>query len=188
MSKASFPLLYKLCQKELSKERQRQHPAGQIRFSKLWAAGKTAVVISLAKRPYAERKLGMTAYHTIYIVFGSCLPYFHSFPSKSHGPEANVECPHSRCDQKTCRTTSTECNVSCIKTISKADCLWQSSSSVMPETYTGKNVRQLGFENRIETQLLKKTSSTHRMPMEITLRQQLSSLVANFSVPRRNLE
>ena len=81
-----------------------------------------------------------------------------------------------------------------------------SSSSVMPETYTGKNARQLGKENRTETQLFKKTRGTHRMPTEKTLRkkfsktaeqarfsklckagQQLSSLLQNFPCAEKKL-
>ena len=147
----------------------------------------------------------MSFLHNFYGVL-LLLALFHGCPSKSDGPGANFECPHSRCDQKTCRTTATECNVSCIKTISKADCLWQSSSSVVPETFTGKNVRKLGKENRTETQLLKNTRGTHRMPTEKTSRkkfsktvekarfsklckagQQLPSLLQKFPVPRRSL-
>ena len=47
----SNPLLYEGCQKEISNERQRQYPVGQIRFSKLCVAGRTAVVISFCNDP-----------------------------------------------------------------------------------------------------------------------------------------
>ena len=141
------------------------------------------------------------------MVFCSCLSLSMFFPSKSDGAGANFECPHSKRDQKTFRATTTECHVSCIKTISKADCLWHrlqvSCRRHILEKMLGNLERKIAQKHSYLKKLEVHIGCLRKKPCERNFRRQLNRLVfQSFAkqdsschlfcktspVPRRNLE
>ena len=84
-----------------SQKKRNQNPAVQARFSKLCKAGH----LFLQHSPVTRRNLEwppITASRHVGFAQLICFfdPFFHGFPRKSDGTEANFECLRRRCDKK----------------------------------------------------------------------------------------